>query len=68
MMQSFAEDYYTGQMAGAMPDEVYLSDPMDDADPLLEYLWEQRGKKVPIHVPQIGEKKHLIEMARTNAR
>jgi excinuclease ABC subunit C len=68
MMQSFVEDYYTGQMAGAMPDEVYLSDPMDDADPLLEYLWEQRGKKVPIHVPQIGEKKHLIEMARTNAR
>jgi excinuclease ABC subunit C len=68
MMQSFVEDYYTGQMAGTMPDEVYVSVPMEDDDPLLEYLWEQRGKKVPIHVPQIGEKKHLIEMARTNAR
>jgi len=68
MMQSFVEDYYTGQMVGAIPDEVYLSDSMEDDDPLLEYLWEQRGKKVPIHVPQIGEKKHLIEMAVTNAR
>ena len=68
MMQSFVEDYYTGQMVGAIPDEVYLSDSMEDEDPLLEYLWEQRGKKVPIHVPQIGEKKHLIEMAVTNAR
>ena len=68
MMQSFVEDYYTGQMAGAIPDEVYLSDPMDDDDPLLEYLWEQRGKKVPVLVPQIGEKKQLIRMAVTNAR
>jgi len=68
MMQSFVEDYYTGQVVGAMPDEVYISDPMEDEDPLLEYLWEQRGKKVPIHVPQIGEKKHLIEMAITNAK
>ncbi len=68
MMQSFVEDYYTGQMVGAIPDEVYVSDSMEEEDPLLEYLWEQRGKKVPIHVPQIGEKKHLIEMAITNAR
>jgi excinuclease ABC subunit C len=68
IMQSFVEDYYTGQMAGAIPDEVYLSHPMEEEDPLLEYLWEQRGKKVPIHVPQIGEKKQLIQMAVTNAR
>jgi excinuclease ABC subunit C len=68
MMQSFVEDYYTGQHVGAIPDEVYLSDPMEDEGPLYEYLWEQRGKKVPIHVPQIGEKKHMIQMAITNAR
>jgi excinuclease ABC subunit C len=68
IIQAFAEDYYTGQLAGAIPDEVYLSDPMDDDGPLAEYLWEQRGKKVPVHVPQIGEKKHLIEMAITNAK
>lgn len=68
MIQSFVEDYYTGQLAGAIPDEVYLSDKMDDEGPLSEYLWEQRGKKVPIYIPQIGEKKHLIQMAITNAK
>ncbi|PWN06733.1 excinuclease ABC subunit UvrC [Rhodohalobacter mucosus] len=67
MMQSFVEDYYTSQLAGAIPDEVYLSDPIEDDGPLLEYLWEQRGKKVPVLVPQIGEKKQLIRMAVTNA-
>lgn len=68
MMQSFVEDYYTSRLAGAIPDEVYLSDPMQDEDPLLEYLWEERGKKVPIYLPQIGEKKQLIQMAVTNAK
>jgi len=68
MMQSFVEDYYTGQHVGAIPDEVYLSNPMEDENPLYEYLWEQRKKKVPIYVPQIGEKKHMIQMAITNAR
>lgn len=68
MIQSFVEDYYTGQFAGAIPDEVYISDEMEDDEPLLEYLWEQHGKKVPIHVPKIGEKKHLIQMAISNAK
>lgn len=68
MIQSFVEDYYTGQFAGAIPDEVYLSIEMDEEDPLLEYLWEQHGKKVPIYIPRIGEKKHLIQMAEANAR
>lgn len=68
MMQSFVEDYYTGQHVGAIPDEVYLSNPMEDENPLYEYLWEQRKKKVPIYVPQIGEKKHMIQMAITNAK
>lgn len=67
MVQSFAEEYYTGQYAGAIPDEVYLSHEMPDPNPLSEYLWEQLGRKVPIHVPKIGEKKHLVNMAVANA-
>ncbi len=67
MLQSFAEDYYTGQYAGAIPDEVYVSHEFPEPDPLLEYLWQQRGRKVPIHQPQIGEKKQLIRMAESNA-
>jgi excinuclease ABC subunit C len=68
MIQSFVEDYYTGQFAGAIPDEVYISEEMEDPEPLAEYLWEQHHKKVPIHVPKIGEKKHLINMAISNAK
>ncbi|MTI87942.1 MAG: excinuclease ABC subunit C [Balneolaceae bacterium] len=68
MIQSFVEDYYTGQYKAAIPDEVYLSHDMVDAEPLEEYLRQERGKIVPVHVPQIGEKKQLIKMAQANVK
>ncbi len=68
MLQSFVEDYYTGQFAGATPDEVYVSHDLADEEPLFQYLWEEHGKKVPIHRPQRGEKAQMIRMARSNAR
>lgn len=67
MLQSFVEDYYTGQFSGAIPDEVYVSHELPEEEPLLEYLWQERGKKVPIHKPQIGEKAQMIRMALSNA-
>ncbi|HKK45374.1 MAG TPA: excinuclease ABC subunit UvrC, partial [Balneolaceae bacterium] len=68
MLQSFVEDYYTGQFAGAIPDEVYTSDELVNEEPLAQYLWEERGKKVRIHVPQRGEKAKMIRMALSNAK
>jgi excinuclease ABC subunit C len=47
---------------------VYISEEMENSEPLAEYLWEEHGKKVPIKVPKIGEKKHLINMAISNAK
>jgi len=67
MLQSFVEDYYTGQFSGAIPDEVYVSHELPEDEPLLEYLWQERGRKVPIHKPQIGEKAQMIRMAMANA-
>lgn len=70
LIQAFAEDYYTGSKefgSGVIPDEVYLSDDMEDPDPLMEYLWQEKGKKVQFFIPSIGEKKHLIKMAIANA-
>ncbi|MFU8812835.1 MAG: excinuclease ABC subunit UvrC [Balneolaceae bacterium] len=67
LLQSFMEDYYTGQYAGAIPDEVYVSDALDDSEPLEQYLWEQLRRKVIIHEPKIGEKRHMVEMALSNA-
>lgn len=66
MLQSFVEDYYTGQYSGAIPDEVYVSEELEDDEPLLQYLWQQRGKKVPIHMPKIGEKAQIVRMAESN--
>ncbi len=68
VIQSFMEDYYTGQYAGAVPDEVYTSIEPEEISPLLEYLWQQRGKKVPVYTPKIGEKKQLMKMAISNAK
>lgn len=68
MLQSFVEDYYTGQFAGAIPDEVYVSDELVNEEPLAQYLWEERGKKVRIHRPQRGDKAKMIRMALSNAK
>lgn len=68
LLQTFVEDYYTGKFAGAIPDEVYVSHDLVDDEPLFEYLWEQHGKKVPIHQPKIGEKAQMMRMALSNAK
>lgn len=68
LIQSFVEDYYTGQYTAAIPDEVYISQSMTNDEPLIEYLYQERGKKVPVHVPERGEKAGLIKMATANAR
>ncbi|MBO6537268.1 MAG: excinuclease ABC subunit C [Balneolaceae bacterium] len=68
LIQSFVEDYYTGQYTAAIPDEVYISHAMTDDEPLVEYLYQERAKKVPVHVPERGEKAQLIKMATANAR
>jgi excinuclease ABC subunit C len=71
IMQSFVEEYYTGpaEYGGeAIPDEVHLSDEIADDEPLSQYLWEQHGRKVPVLVPKIGDKRHLAEMAISNAK
>jgi len=71
ILQSFVEDYFTASGtygAGLIPDEVYVSHALPDDEPLFEYLWEQRGKKVPIKHPKVGEKKQLVRMAISNAK
>jgi len=68
MLQSFVEDYYTSELATLIPDEVYVSEELDDDEPLIEYLWQQHGRKVPIHQPKIGVKAQMMKMAQSNAK
>jgi excinuclease ABC subunit C len=68
IMQGFVEDYYTSDLSGELPDEVYLGYELEDDGPIFDYLRNQRGRRVPMTVPQIGEKAQLIKMAEQNAR
>ena len=66
LMQTFLEDHYTE--ATFFPEEVLLSTPCADPEPLAEYLRERRGRKVAIRVPERGDKAGLIRMVEANAR
>ncbi len=67
LLQSFMEDYYTSGLSGVIPDEICTSHELPDDEPLFEYLWQKKGKKVPFTLPKRGEKAQLIQMAGSNA-
>ena len=50
-----------------IPDEILLSGAAGDVASLEEILTERKGKRVTIRIPQKGEKRGLLELARTNA-
>ncbi len=66
LAQTLLESYYAS--AAFFPDEVYLSTAIADAGPVEALLRERRGKKVPVRVPQRGEKVDLMAMVDANAR
>ncbi|MFB6279417.1 MAG: excinuclease ABC subunit UvrC, partial [Salinibacter sp.] len=71
LILSFVENYYAD--AHFAPEEVLLShDPNDhpaqDTHALEELLRQEQGRQVPIKVPQQGEKKSLVNMAKSNAK
>lgn len=71
LMLTFVEDYYMG--ATFFPEEVWLSvdpdsSPTDDTAPLAQYLRAQKGRAVPLKVPQRGEKASLMRMVEANAQ
>ncbi|MFW5955191.1 MAG: excinuclease ABC subunit UvrC [Rhodothermales bacterium] len=65
LMQSFLDDYYAD--AVFFPEEVLLSRHLEDPEPLEQLLHRGRGKKVPLRVPQRGDKAGLIRMVEANA-
>lgn len=62
----FLKRYYAG--GADVPDEVDLGVELSDAAVLAEWLSERHGRKVAVHVPQRGEKRHLLQIAEQNAR
>ena len=71
LLLSYVENYYTE--ANFFPEEVLLSvdpneHPAQDTHALEELLRQQKGKQVPVKVPQRGEKASLVRMATSNAK
>ena len=65
LMQRFLEDYYTETTF--FPDEVLLGSETVEPGPLKVILAQERGKKVPIKIPQRGHKAGLMKMVASNA-
>jgi excinuclease ABC subunit C len=71
LMLSFIENYYAD--AHFVPEEVLLSHdpnahPAQDTHALEELLRQEKGRQVPIKVPQQGDKASLTRMAQSNAK
>jgi len=71
LILSFVENYYAD--ANFVPEEVLLSHdpnahPAQDTHALEELLRQERGRQVPIRVPQQGDKASLTRMAASNAK
>ncbi len=62
----FVKRYY--QDASYVPQEIILPAHVEETVIIEQWLKQKRGTKVTLTVPERGEKKHLLEMAATNAK
>ncbi len=66
LVGGFLKRYY--DETADLPAEVDLDCELSDAEVLEGWLSEKRGRPVHLHRPRRGEKRHLLDMAATNAR
>ena len=65
LIEGFLKRYYNE--TADLPAEVCVPAELPDAQLLSEWLTERRGRVCRVRRPQRGEKRHLLEMAATNA-
>jgi excinuclease ABC subunit C len=63
---SFLDEYY--QQEVYVPEEVLLPLPLPEANGLVEFLAEKRGRRVRLNYPQRGGRAELVALAAKNAR
>ena len=66
LVGGFVKRYY--DETADVPGEVCVPCELSDAPALEAWLTDKRGRVCHIHLPKRGEKKHLQELAATNAR
>jgi len=74
-----AEDFNAGELFSSLLLQLYLDQnyvpaaihvpvEFEDRDTMEELLSEKRGRRVEIHTPKRGEKRHMLDLASTNAQ
>lgn len=66
LLSSFIKQYYSG--TPFIPKELFVSEEIDDAEVISQYLSGKRGNKVKIIQPLAGKKYKMVEMAEKNAK
>ncbi|KAA3631714.1 MAG: excinuclease ABC subunit UvrC [Calditrichaeota bacterium] len=66
VIEAFVSQYYNHQPN--MPDEVFLPSELPDIKLLEKWFKKEKGSKVKIITPKIGDKVRLVELAARNAR
>lgn len=62
----FIKQYY--QDASYVPSEIILPAQVEEMNIIEQWLRQKRGRKVTLTVPERGEKRHLLDMASSNAK
>lgn len=65
VMESFLKQFYSRE--AFIPKNILISEPVEDAGAITDWLSDSAGKKVVMHRPQRGEKLRLVRMAVENA-
>lgn len=65
IITAFIKQFYSG--TPYLPKEIITQSEVDDIAVLEEYLTQRRGSQVKIMVPQKGDKRKLLQLARDNA-
>jgi len=66
LASSFLKQFYG--IASMIPPEIIIETDFEDREIVEQWLSSKRGGKVRLKVPQRGEKLHLVEMVKENAR
>ncbi|RJR36534.1 MAG: excinuclease ABC subunit UvrC [Desulfobacteraceae bacterium] len=65
VMESFLKQYY--HQSPFIPTRILVSEPVEDMLAISNWLSDLAGRRVVIEHPRKGDKKHLVELALTNA-
>jgi len=65
LMEAFLIRHY--ELTDSIPREIFLATELPDAGTAAEYLSQKAGRRVVLHTPERGEKRHLVDVAGANA-